>query len=207
MSAGLVTRRWKRTSFPSEDVPPFAVRRFTVDEYHRLMEVGILKDGDPYELLDGWITRKVTYNPAHDVCVDLLAEFFQRNLPKGWRPRIQSSISLSTSEPEPDVAIVRGSARDFLRRHPTPGAIALVIEIADSSLDRDRMKTELYAHDRVSRYWLVNLAERVIEDYSQPTGKGAGAKYKLMTLVPADEEISLMLGRKLLRLKVRDILP
>ena len=208
MSAVLPTRRAKsaRVSFQDEP-PPFPVRRFTVDEYHRLIDAGILKDGDPYELLDGWITRKMTHNPAHDVCVDLLSEFFNRHLPKGWRPRIQSSIRLSHSDPEPDVAIVRGSARDFSRRHPTSEAISLVIEVADSSLDRDRLKTQLYAQDQLVLYWLVNLTDRVIEEYSQPIGKGSTARYKTMRKFNADETISLTLGRKTLTVRVADVLP
>lgn len=203
MSAGTIRRKLP----PIDEPPPFPVRRFTVEEYHRLIDAGILKDGDPYELLDGWITRKMTHNPAHDVCIDLLAEFFSRSLPKGWRPRIQSSISLSESEPEPDVAIVRGSARDYSRRHPTPDAIALVIEVADSSLDRDRLKTQLYAQDQIVRYWLVNLTDRVIEEYSQPIGKGPNARYKTMRKIAADQTISLTLGRKTLSFTVADVLP
>lgn len=208
MSAGMISRRTKSRRSPlADDVPPFAVRRFTVEEYHRLMDAGILKDGDPYELLDGWITLKMTHNPAHDVCVDLLSEFFSQQLPKGWRPRIQSSICLSASEPEPDVAIVRGSARDYLQTHPTPDTIALVIEVADSSLDRDRLKAQLYSNDLVARYWLINLAERVIEDYTQPISKGEKSKYKVMRRVEADEQISLTVGRKTISLLVADALP
>ncbi len=208
MSAGLSTRRVK-SSRPqaADEVPPFAVRRFTVDEYHRLIEAGILQDGDPYELLDGWITQKKTHNPAHDVCVDLLAELFMRMLPKGWRPRIQSSVALSHSEPEPDVAIVAGSARDYLRRHPTPDDIAVVIEVADSSLERDRQKAGLCARDGIARYWLVNLAARVIEDYSQPAGRGSSARYKSVCNLAPDETISLAVGRKTLSFRVREVLP
>lgn len=203
-------RRRTKSSSPvrqPEEVPWFPVRRFSVAEYHQLMEIGILKDGDPYELLDGWITKKMTHNPAHDVCVDLLREFFSQNLPKGWRPRIQSSIALSNSEPEPDVTIVHGSARDFLSQHPTPKSIALVIEVADSSLDRDRIKSQLYAQDRVDRYWLINLSDRIIEDYSQAIGKGTAAKYKTVKVVESDDTLSLTVGRKTLSLRVADILP
>lgn len=208
MSAGMISRHTESRRSPLvDDVPPFAVRRFTVDEYHRLMDAGILKDGDPYELLDGWITRKMTHNPAHDVCVDLLSEFFSQQLPKGWRPRIQSSIRLSASEPEPDVAIVRGSARDFLGTHPTPDTIALVIEVADSSLDRDRLKIPLCAKDLVARYWLINLAERVVEDYTQPMSKGEKSRYKVVRRVEADERLALTVGRKMISLLVSDVLP
>lgn len=208
MSAGLSVRCRPRSPGPTADeIPPFAVRRFTVEEYHRLIDAGILRDGDPYELLDGWITRKSTLNPAHDVCVDLLTELFMKALPKGWRPRIPSAVALGNSEPEPDVTVVFGSARDFSRQHPTPETIALVMEVADSSVERDRHKGRLYAHEQIPRYWLINLAERVIEDHSQPAGKGSAARYKNVRKLGANDVISLKIGRKSLSFPVRDVLP
>jgi Uma2 family endonuclease len=187
--------------------PPFTLRRFTVEEYHELADAGILQSGDPYELLDGWIVTKMTRKPPHDVCIDLLRELLGEHLPRGWRPRVQSAITLSTSEPEPDAAVVRGAARDYTRRHPGPDDIALVIEVADTSLARDRYKASLYARDGIPRYWLVNLIDRVVEDYSQPTGKGTTAKYRKTEIVPAAGELSLKLGRTALAITVADILP
>lgn len=213
MSGGVIVRRPKSTrkknSAPSpvEERPPFAVRRFTVDEYHRLIDAGILQDGDPYELLDGWITRKMTKNPPHEVCLRLLHLVLGNLVVEGWMFDSQLAMTLSTSEPEPDGMIVKGTPRDYLSRHPRPDELALVIEVADSSLERDRMKAALYAQDKIARYWIVNLVDRVIEDYSQPTGTRVNAKYKLKKIVGEQEVISLTLGRKTATLAVRDILP
>lgn len=208
MSAVQTTRRAKspRPSF-NDDPPPFPVRRFTVDEYHRLIDAGILKDGDPYELLDGWITRKMTKNPPHEVCLRLLHTILGVQIPTDWMYDSQLALSLSSSEPEPDGMIVKGAPRDYISRHPKPKDIALVIEAAESSLMVDRAKAELYARDGIPRYWLINLVDRVIEDFSQPIGRGQTARYKVVRTVTADETISLTLGRKTLSFTVADVLP
>jgi Uma2 family endonuclease len=86
----------------------------------------------------------------------------------GWTPRVQSAITTATSEPEPDVAIVRGEPRDYLRRHPGGGDIALVVEVADSSLARDRAKVRIYAAADIRACWIVNLVDECVEVYSQP---------------------------------------
>lgn len=203
MSAGTIRRKLP----PIDEPPPFPVRRFTVEEYHRMIDAGILKDGDPYELLDGWITRKMTKNPPHEVCLRLLHNILGTQIPTGWMYDSQLTLSLSTSAPEPDGMIVKGTPREYILRHPKPKEIALVIEAAESSLQVDRAKAELYARDGIPRYWLINLVDRVIEDYSQPIGRGPTARYKTMRKYAADESITLTLGRKTLSFTVADVLP
>src|SRR5207249_5993402 len=117
--------------------PPFPVRRFTVDEYHQMIQTGILQEDDPVELLDGWIVSKMPRNPPHDATIDIAQEVFRSVLPAGWRLRVQSAITTDSSEPEPDLAIVRGPAERYLSNHPKPPDIAVVIEVADSSLAQD----------------------------------------------------------------------
>ena len=88
--------------------PPEPVRRFTVDEYHRMIQLGILKEGDPVELLEGWIVAKMARNPPHDVVVGLVQAALSAVLPSTWICRGQSAVTTSDSEPEPDVAVVAG---------------------------------------------------------------------------------------------------
>src|SRR5262245_47769905 len=119
---------------PSAAVPPdLWLRRFTVDEYHRMLESGVLAGGERSELLEGWIVAKMTRKPPHDTTIELVDEALRGQVPAGWRVRTQSAITTLESEPEPDLAVVRGAIRDHAARHPGPGEIALVIEVADST--------------------------------------------------------------------------
>jgi Uma2 family endonuclease len=187
--------------------PPFSVRRFTVEEYHKLIDAGFFSEDERYELLDGWIVPKMPKNPPHEVCIELIQALFARLLPAGWRLRTQSAVTLTTSEPEPDGAVVRGSPRDHLANHPGPSDTALAIEVTDSTLTRDRHKAKIYARDRIPRYWLINLKKRVIEDYSGPAGEGDAAHYKSVRTIRSGEHLSLKLGGKALEVAVDELLP
>ena len=92
-------------------------------------------------------------------------------LPEGWYVHSQDAITLATSEPEPDVAMVRGDRRAYVDHHPGPKDVALVVEVADASLQRDRgFKRRLYAQAGIPAYWIVNLVDRVLEVYTEPSG-------------------------------------
>src|SRR5947208_2789285 len=122
-------------SFPSHPPPS---RRFSVEEFHRMIQAGVLDEDEPIELLDGLIVPKMVKNPRHDATVDAAREVIECRLPPGWRVRVQSAITTADSEPEPDLAVVLGPAARYRNNHPGPRDIALVIEVADSSLARDR---------------------------------------------------------------------
>ena len=103
--------------------PPLPVRRFSVDEYHRMMELGILTDEDQVELLEGWIVPKMPRKPPHDAVIAIAHnQVVGPLLPAGFFCRGQSAITTRDSEPEPDLAIIRGSERDYLKRHPGPAS-------------------------------------------------------------------------------------
>lgn len=164
-------------------------RRFSVAEYHKLIEIGILTEDDNLELLDGYLVHKMSRNPPHDAALQLIQETLPRLLPAGWCLRMQSAITLSRSEPEPDAALVRGNARSYARHRPTPSDIGLVIEVADSTLTSDRLdKGRIYAEAGIEIYWIVNLVDRQIEVYTSPTASafaqrqdyGSGADVALL---------------------------
>ena len=115
-------------------VPPWPVRKFTVAEYHQMIQAGILTENDTVELIEGWIVPKMPHNPPHDATVDQARELLQTSLPPGWRVRIQSAITTAESEPEPDLVVTPGPASRYAARHPQPHEIALVAEVSDSSL-------------------------------------------------------------------------
>jgi hypothetical protein len=190
-------------------VAPYPVRRFTVDEYHQMAAAGVLCGEDRVELLEGWITPKMmTHNPLHDGSIDLLDEALRQWLPTGWRIRTQSAISTVDSEPEPDLVVVRGSSRDFLERHPGPDLIGLVVEVADSSLDRDRNKRRLYARASIPIYWILNLVDRQLEVYRQPSGPVAEPAYREATVHnPGDTATVVIGGQPRGKVAVADLLP
>jgi Uma2 family endonuclease len=155
------------------------MHRFTVAQYHRMIETGVLGADDRVELLEGWIVDKMPQHPAHAGTISVLLERLQAKLPKGWIVRVQSPITLADSEPEPDLAVVRGPAERYLTTHPVPKDIAIVIEVADTSIDQDRIvKGRTYAQARIPAYWLVNLPEIKVELYTDPK-PGKTAKYQV----------------------------
>ncbi len=152
-------------------------RRFSVAEYHRLIDLGILTEDDDLELLEGYLVHKMERNPPHDVAIQKTNKRLVRLVLPGWDVRCQSAITLDESEPEPDFAIVRGDESGYLTRHPGPADIGLVIEVADSTLPGDRDdKGRIYAHAGIPIYWIVNVRDRWVEVYSVPSGDTYGTR-------------------------------
>lgn len=192
----------------NQEISPFPVRRFSVEEYRRLGEVGVLAEDDRVELLAGWIIPKMNLNPPHSVSVQLANDAIRKILPEGWCMRIQDAVSTSDSEPEPDVAVVRGNIRDYVRRHPGPGEIGLIVEVADTSLPRDRYKCRLYGNAEIPSYWVVNLMDRRIEMYTDPTGPDPNPGYRRRQDHDPSAAVPFVIdGREIARINVSDLLP
>jgi Uma2 family endonuclease len=162
--------------------PPPRVRRFTVDEYRRMIEDGYFAADEQFELLEGWIVEKVSRNPPHDSVLNRSRRRIERALPPEWMARVQMAITTADSEPEPDIATVRGDDADYESRHPGPADTALIVEVANTSLAEDRgVKLRVYARAGISVYWIVNLNDRSIEVYTDPTGPAAVPTYRART--------------------------
>ena len=191
-------------------VPPVPVRRFTVDEYHQMIQAGIIGEDDNVELLEGWIVPKMGRNPPHDTMISvIMTDILPPLLPKGWFRRVQSAVTTTASEPEPDVAVIRGTQRDYLARHPGPADMALVIEVADSSLSRDRtIKGPIYAAAAVPIYWIINLVDSQIEVYTDPTGPGAAPVYRVRQDYRIGDLVPFVVdGRDLGPIPAQELLP
>jgi Uma2 family endonuclease len=146
-----------------------------------MIEQGILSENDRVELLEGWITPKMTHNPPHDCAVLLGQTELLARLSTDWIVRVQSAITTRGSEPEPDLVIARGPARRYARSHPRRDDIALLIEVADTSLQEDRViKARLYARMRIPAYWIINLVEGQVEVYTEPkTGRSPAFRQRM----------------------------
>jgi Uma2 family endonuclease len=148
-------------------------RRFTVDDYYRMAEAGILRADERVELLDGEIVDMVPIGPAHGGCVKRLNLHF-RQLGDRAIPAVQDPVRLSaTSEPEPDFMLLRPREDIYADSHPTPADVLLLVEVAGASLERDqRVKLPLYAKAGIPEVWLIDLSDRSITVHRQPSARG-----------------------------------
>ncbi|MBC8136168.1 MAG: Uma2 family endonuclease [Fibrella sp.] len=141
--------------------------RWTRDEYHRLGESGVFGERR-VELLEGAIIEMSPVGRRHWVTTNLVAEALEQAFGNGYFVSVQSPIYLSTSEPEPDVAVLRGSPRDYADTQTTT-LPELVVEVADTSLEYDRrQKKAIYAHAGIGEYWIVSIESQTVEVRRQP---------------------------------------
>lgn len=154
--------------------PELQRRRFTVDEYHRMAEVGILTREARVELIDGEIVEMTPIGAPHVRCVMFLTEAFVRRLEGRALVSPQNSLRLSQwSEPEPDLALLRPPLAVYGKRIPVPTDTLLVVEVADTSQYRDRVvKLPRYAAAGVPEVWIVDLDGGVVETYRDPSSEG-----------------------------------
>jgi Uma2 family endonuclease len=184
--------------------------RFTVDEYHRLIEVGILPEGAPIELLVGLLVRKMSRNPPHDQTVRRLTRLMFARVPQpAWVISPQCAITTPDSVPEPDLVIACGPEQLYDNAHPSAAEIALLVEVSDSSLAEDRgLKLRVYAAAGIVLYWIVNIPDARVEVYTQPTGSGDQATYaQVQHFGPAADLVLILGGVALAPIRVSDILP
>src|SRR5439155_1905837 len=141
--------------------------------------------------------------------IDLINAALPGRITTGWLLRIQQTLVLSDSQPEPDFSIVRGAPRTYLTRHPGPADVGLVIEVADSSLLRDqRDKTRIYARAGISVYWIVNLVDQQVEVYTQPSGVTAVPAYGAFQNFQPGDAVPLVLdGATVAAIPAADLLP
>ena len=165
-------------------------------------ELGVLSPDDRVELLNGWIVNKTNHRPAHGFAVRLLSEWLQLSLPAGWISQCQLPITTEQSEPEPDLAVVHGVHADFRSRHPSGNDCRLVIEVADTSVSKDRAKATIYAAAGVMEYWIVNLTENQIERFTDIVENS----YQSHAVLTANDSIETVIGGRSLRLDLGELL-
>lgn len=144
--------------------------RFSVDEYYKMIELGMLQDYEKAEIIDGELIKKMTIGDRHAATVDFLNRFFIRNLGDEILVRIQNPLRLTDfDEPEPDVVLADLTKYDG-KRHPRADEVILVVEVSDSTLKYDRdTKIPLYAAARIPEVWIVNLIDNIIEVHQDPS--------------------------------------
>lgn len=176
---------------------PYQPMRVSVERYHELIERGFFTDNSAYELLEGVIVEKMTKHPAHVYATNKVRALIASLVSSDCHLRSQDPITLATSEPEPDLAVVSGTLEQFAAKHPSGRDVLLLVEVAESSLSTDRYKAGIYAAAGVEAYWIVNLPQRTVEVYTSPVQEGAVWRYTKTRIYPETEKIPVELGDKL----------
>ena len=144
--------------------------RFTVAEYYRMADIGIFDLDSRVELIRGQIIDMVPIGAPHSGTVNRFNRLLVMAVTDRGIVAVQNPVRLNDySEPQPDFAVLQPRSDDYATKTPTAEDVMLIIEVADSSLDWDRrVKTTLYAENGIPEYWIVNVAERVVEVYRKP---------------------------------------
>lgn len=188
--------------------PEMKTKRWKRVEYDRLIEAGFFEPGDAVELLGGHLIVAEPQGSGHFAAVRAAEEALRVAFGHGWEVRGQGPLALDEeSEPEPDLAVVPGSFRDYQTGHPSRPALA--VEVSESSLALDREhKGSLYARAGLADYWIVNLPERALEVYRDPGPDPAaqfGWRYRSATVLERGAAVS-PLARPGRRIRIADLL-
>lgn len=193
----------------SHSIPPFPVYRISVQQYHQMVDAGILTTEDRIELIDGWMVPKMGKNAAHIFATLALRRSLEALKIASVFINSQDPVSLTDSEPEPDGMAVRGMPDNYKRRLPNSADVPFIAEVSESTLEFDRTyKKQVYAEARIPVYWIVNLVDRQVEVYTDPTGPGRSPTYKkLDTYAPGQSVPVVIDGVQLGEIPVNDLLP
>jgi|SRR5579871_843534 len=185
-------------------------RCWTVEEFDRAGREGIFRYDERLELIEGEVFTKVSPQESpHSTGIRLVEVALNHAFPRGYDVRVQMPLVFGTrNKPEPDVAVVTGTIRDYAHRHPTTAV--LVVEVSDSTLRIDRTtKAALYARAGIEEYWILNLVDRVLEVYREPaqsSGHPLGYAYRSLVRYSEADQVS-PLGAPQTILAVADLLP
>jgi Uma2 family endonuclease len=180
--------------------------RLTVAQYDRMVQDGTIGANERVELIEGLLVTKMGKNPPHVFAGKLGFKLLAQFVSPGWHVAKEDPIVVSEwSKPEPDLSVVRGTEKDYLDRAVTAADVALVVEIAESSLSADRSEmTKVYAGAGIPVYWIVNLVDRQVEVYTQPSNDG----YQSRQDFTSGQDVPVAIeGREVGRIPVSDIIP
>ncbi|WP_165235097.1 Uma2 family endonuclease [Aquisphaera insulae] len=178
-------------------------RRMSVDQYERLIADGVIDADAPVELIEGRIVGKMTKGDAHCTAADLVQVALMATLAgAGWLVRIEKPVAIPSkkSMPEPDFSIVRGGPRDYEDGQPRPDRVGLVVEIADTSLRRDRRRARTFVAGGIPECWVLNLVQGRLEVFRPGSADPE--------IIGAEGSVELVLdGKFVARIAVADLLP
>lgn len=163
-------------------------RRFTAAELDRMVEVGVIGEDEPLELLDGVLELMSPQSAEHAWLLDLVEHELREAYGPAFIVRGQKPLAATEdSRPEPDVAVLRGPLARYRGRHPSGADVVLVVEVAVSSLERDHRKAAIYARAGVPVCWILDVESRRLEVHTEPGPEG----YGVVTLLSASRAVAL----------------
>jgi Uma2 family endonuclease len=181
-------------------------RGLTVDQYDQMVKDGILPETNRLELIEGRIVEKDVKDPEHSTVVELTRGAIARVLPKGWVTRQEQPVRIPNrkSEPEPDISVVRGTLKDYAKRHPGPEDVALIVEVTRSSVAKDRALAHTYGGGGIPAYWIVNVEKQRLEVYEGPVE----GKYPSPRILSKKDSVPLIIdGRDVGQTAVATLFP
>ena len=192
---------------PPSGPPPGPLWPLSVEQYHQMIDAGILTEDDPVELLDGVLVRKMPKHPLHPFVTDGLREWLISVLPAGYFTKAQDPVTLPTSEPEPDISVIRGQRQAFVKRHPQAADAVLFVEVSETTLAQDRgPKKRIYARANIPQYWIINLVDRQIEVFRDPDA--AAGDYRQQAIHGVQDELPVVIdGKTIGKLRLAELLP
>jgi Uma2 family endonuclease len=169
--------------------------RFSVEDFSRMGEARLFVGDGWVELIEGVVYEVPAPTPPHAGTTCIMSAILSRLTPEEWRARTRSALVLPASVLRPDICVVQGDWRTFLTRHPVPADVGLLVEVADSSLLDDRRdKARLYAEAGIVEYWIVNVPDRRVEVYTQPSGQAASPAYGTRQDYAVGQSVPLVLA-------------
>jgi Uma2 family endonuclease len=203
LAMSTITRRpWS----PATDWVPTSLARLTVDQYEAVVDSGVFTKHDRLLLINGYLVTKVTKKPPYTVATELVRDELIGLVPPGrWRVAAEAPVRIPDyNEPEPDVSLVRGKAKYYAKRHPGPADLALVDEVAESSIAEDRRLARVYGPAGIPVYWIVNLIAQQVEVYTVPHESG----YLKRRVFTTGQSVPVVIdGVEVGRIAVAEILP
>ena len=149
---------------PAADWVPSPLARLTVEQYEAMVASGVFTKHDRFVLINGYLVAKVTKNPPHALATDSVRNSLEGLISSGWWIRSEAPVRIPEhNEPEPDVSMARGPRNRYAKRHPGPADLALVVEVAESSVSEDRKLARVYGPAGIPVYWIVNLKAKQVE--------------------------------------------
>jgi len=167
----------------------FSTRTINREQYHKLVEIGVLQEDDRVELIEGEVLPKSPIGKLHISLVDCLAALFTQKYPGDWIVRVQSSVVLSEiTEPEPDVCLLKPRSDYYASEHASPADVLLLIEVMNTTHERDTLrKIPVYARHGITHVWLIDIPAQSVSEYTQP----AEGQYQKVSYKTAGQTLDL----------------
>jgi hypothetical protein len=207
---GLLLHKWPaRFGRSADSILVDELYPLSVEQFHEMFRLGILRDEDRLELLEGVIYKRTSILPPHTGTVIRLTDIIKPRLPVGWRYRQEQPVVLSDGEPMPDGAVATGTDEDNFCFHPLAKDVSLAIEVADTTLTRDRgPKCRSYARAGIACYWIVNLIDRQIEVHTHPNPAAEPPVYSNMQIFKPGDSVPLTIAEQTIaQIQVVELLP